>query len=55
METKINKIRKSEYNGYFEVEAVINGNTFNSLAVFSKSQIRNIFNLTDEEFEQLRK
>ncbi len=55
MKTKVTKIHKSEYNGYFEVEVEVNNERFLSIAVFSKANIRDKFNLTDEEFEQLKK
>jgi hypothetical protein len=51
----ITNIYNSEYNGYFQVALEVSGERFLSVAVFSKSQIRNKFNLTDEEFEKLRK
>lgn len=51
METKVSKIHKSEYNGYFAIELEVNGNRFTSVAVFSKSQIRNFYNVSEEEFE----
>jgi len=54
MITKITKIHNSKYAGYFEIELEVNDNRFLSVAVFSKSQIRNNFNLTDEEFENLK-
>lgn len=55
METKITRIIESEYANYFTIELEVNGNRFLSLAVFSKSQIRNNFNLSDEEFEDFKK
>ncbi len=55
METKVIAIYNSEYKGYFTIELEVNGNRFTSVAVFSKSQIRNFYNLSDEEFEQLKK
>lgn len=54
MKTKVTKIHKSEYGGYFEVELEVNGNRFKSIAVFTKAQIRNTFNLTNEQFEELK-
>ena len=55
MEAKVFKIYKSEYEGYFEVELSVKDEGFLSIAVFSKANIRDKFNLTDEEFEQLKK
>jgi hypothetical protein len=52
---KVTKIYNSEYGGYFEVELEVNNERFLSTAVFSKASIRDKFNLTDEEFEQLIK
>lgn len=51
---KIIKIHKSEYGGYFTIELSVKDERFLSVAVFSKANIRDKFNLTDEEFEQLK-
>lgn len=55
MEAKVTKIYKSEYGGYFTIELEVSGNRFTSITVFSKSQIRNFYNVSEEEFEQLKK
>lgn len=50
----ITKIIKSEYNGYFEIEIEVNNERFLSVSVFSKANIINKFNITNEEFEKLK-
>lgn len=54
MKTKVTKIQKSEYGGYYTVELEVNDERFTSIAVFTKANIIDKFNLTDEEFEQLK-
>jgi hypothetical protein len=54
VKTKVIKIHKSEYGGYFTVELRVQDERFSSVAVFSKANIRDKFNLTDEQFEQLK-
>lgn len=54
MKTKVIKIHKSKYGGYYTVELEVNDDRFTSIAVFTKVNIRDKFNLTDEEFEQLK-
>jgi hypothetical protein len=55
METKVTNIRKSEYNDYFTVVLEVNNERFESIAVFNKFAIKQKFNLTEEEFENLKK
>ena len=55
MEVKVLGIYKSEYQGYFTITLEVSNERFESVAVFSKSQIREKFNLSDVEFENLKK
>ena len=55
MKTKVTSVRNSEYDGYFTIELEVNNETFESLAVFTKANIKTIFNLTEEEFNSLKK
>jgi hypothetical protein len=50
MKTKVTSIIKSEYNGYFTVVLEVNNERFESIAVFTKVNIKDKFNLTEEEF-----
>ena len=54
METKVTKISKSEYGGYFSVHLEVNNERFESVAVFTKVNIKDKFNLSEEEFNRLK-
>ena len=55
MEAKVTKIRNSEYSNYFTVELEANNERFESIAVFTKVNIKDKFNLTEEEFNNFKK
>lgn len=55
MEAKIVKIVNSEYPDRFEIHIQFKGATFISLAVYSKENIKYKFQVSEEEFNNLKK